>query len=365
VRLAALPRTCLLAAVCLLTTAALRPARAEPPRTVAETSDYKATSLHADVVEFCEKLAKESPLVRLGTLGTSQEGRKLPLVIVADPPVATAAEAQKGKKLVVFAMGNIHAGEVDGKEALLALARDIVTAKDRPLLKDLVLVFAPIFNADGNEKIDKAHRPTQAGPADGVGVRTNAQGFDLNRDFVKLESPEVRALVRFFNEWDPAVFIDCHTTNGSYHRYTMTYEGGGCPAGDQRIVNLVRDGLLPDVGRRLEKETGFRSYFYGNFSADRTRWETVPPTPRYSTHYFGLRNRVGVLSESYTYAPFKDRVRGSYGFVNAIFEYAAQNKEKLAKLLADARDDATRAGKEPKAADKVVLRSKPAPVGRP
>jgi dipeptidyl aminopeptidase/acylaminoacyl peptidase len=333
------------------------PTLAEPPRTVAETSDYKATSRHAEVIDFCERLAKESPLVRLGTLGTSHEGRKLPLVIVADPPVASAAEALRSKKLIVFAMGNIHAGEVDGKEGLLMLARDVATAKERPLLKDLVLVIAPIFNADGNEKISKDNRPEQAGPVDGVGVRTNAQGFDLNRDFVKLESPEVRALVRFFNEWDPAVFIDCHTTDGSFHRYTITYQGGRCPAGDPRIVTEVRDSLLPDVGRRLEKETGYLSYFYGNFSGDRSRWETVPATPRYGTEYVGLRNRLAILCESYTHAPFKDRVLGSRAFVKAICEYAAANKDRLTKLLADAR--------EAKPAEKVVLRSKAAPVGRP
>ncbi len=358
-------RASFLALLCLLVPCLSGSARAEPPRTVAETSDYKATSRHAEVLDFCERLAKESPLVRLGTLGTSQEGRKLPLVIVADPPVASAAEALKGKRLVVFAMGDIHAGEVDGKEALLMLARDVATAKERPLLKDLVLVFAPIVNPDGNEKISKANRPEQAGPANGVGVRANAQGFDLNRDFVKLESPEIRAVVHALDQWDPAVFIDCHTTDGSFHRYTITYQGGRCPAGDPRVAARVRDALLPDVGRRLEKETGYRSYFYGNFSADRSRWETVPPTPRYSTEYVGLRNRIAVLCESYTYASFKDRVLASRAFVKAICEYTAENKDKLAKLLSDARDDTVRAGKEPKPADKVVLRSKPAPVGRP
>src|SRR5713226_3193405 len=152
----------------------------KPLLTVAEKSEYKATSLHADVVEFCERLAKQSPLIRIGELGTSSEGRKLPLLIIADPPVATPEEAAKSKKLVVFVIGNIHAGEVDGKEALLMLARDLATAKERPLLKDLVIVFAPIFNADGNEKMAKTNRPTQAGPEEGVGVRTNAQGLDLN-----------------------------------------------------------------------------------------------------------------------------------------------------------------------------------------
>ena len=325
------------------------PARAEPPRTVAETSDYKATSRHADVLDFCERLAKESPLVRLGTLGTSQEGRKLPLLIVADPPVATPAEAHKSKKLVVFAMGDIHAGEVDGKEALLMLARDLATAKERPLLKDLVLVFAPIFNADGNEKIAKDNRPEQAGPAEGVGMRANAQGFDLNRDFVKLESPEVRALVRFFNQWDPAVFIDCHTTNGSFHRYTITYEGGRCPAGDPRIVAEVRDAA---AARRRHGVWRKRP------ATDRTSTASSRPTapsgrrcrPRRATA--PSTSACAIASPSCpsrtTYAPFKDRVLASRAFVKAICEDAAENKDKLAKLLSrwPRRHDPGRQGAE-------------------
>src|SRR5262249_48643984 len=162
--------------------------------TVAEKTGYQATSRHADVIAFCEQLAKDSPLVRLAELGKSHEGRKLPLVVLADPPVSMPEEAAKSGKLVIFAMGNIHAGEVDGKEALLMLARDLATAKVRPLLKDIVLVLCPIFNADGNEKMAKSNRGHQTGPEE-VGIRANAQGFDLNRDFVKLESPEVRSLV--------------------------------------------------------------------------------------------------------------------------------------------------------------------------
>jgi hypothetical protein len=333
--------------------------------TVAEKSGFRATSRHAEVVAFCESLAKRSPVVRLAELGTSAEGRTLPLVILADPPVATPEEASRSKKLVLFVMANIHAGEVDGKEGVLMLARDLALATDRPLLKDLVLVIAPIFNADGNERIDRTNRTRQAGPAEGVGVRANAQGFDLNRDFVKLESPEVRALVRFLNRWDPAIVVDCHTTNGSYHRYTITYEGGRCPAGDGRVIAFVRDEMLPEVGRRLEKQTGYRSYFYGNFSPDRTRWETVPPTPRYGTHYVGLRNRIAILSESYAYAPYKDRVLASRAFVQAIAEYAAANRARIEQLLANARGETIRAGKDLQESDQVILRQKAAPLGRP
>src|SRR5262245_42939434 len=133
---------------------------AEPPQTVAEKSDYKATSRHADVMDFCQQLAKESKLVRLGELGTSNEGRKLPLVIVADPPVSNAEEAKKSGKLVVFALANIHAGEVDGKEALLMLARDIATAKRAgagspepapALITGVDLVFADVSKLAGDE----------------------------------------------------------------------------------------------------------------------------------------------------------------------------------------------------------------------
>jgi hypothetical protein len=346
---------------CLLLLAGLPGAAADEPRTAAERSDYKLTSSHEEVVAFCQALAKSSPLVRLAELGTSHEGRKLPLVILADPPVASAKDAARSKKLVVFAMANIHAGEVDGKEAVLMLARELAHGKDKALLKELVLVFAPIFNADGNEKLGN-NRRAQAGP-ERVGTRTSAQGLDLNRDFVKLESPEVRALVRFLNEWDPVVVIDCHTTNGSRHRYALTYEGGRCPAGDPRVIEYARDELLPDVTRRLQKATGQRSTFYGNFSADRTLWETVPPTPRYGTHYVGLRNRIAILSESYSYAPFKERVQASQEFVRAICAHTAANAAKVRKLLDEARQATLEAGKAAKGS--VVLQQRAVPLGRP
>jgi hypothetical protein len=315
------------------------------------------------VVDFCERLAKLSPIVRLGELGMSFEGRKLPLLVIADPPVATAEEARRSKRLVVYAQGNIHAGEVDGKEGLMMLARDLATASERPLLKELIVVIAPIFNADGNERMSKTNRPGQAGPVEGMGIRANAQGLDLNRDFVKLECPEVRALVRFCTDWDPAVVIDCHTTNGSFHRYVMTYEGPRVPAGNRKVIELVRDKLLPDVSRRLEQHTGYKSFFYGNFSRDRTRWETVPATPRYGTLYVGLRNRIGILSESYSYAPYRDRIIGSREFVRSIFEYIAANHAEVRRVLDAARDETVlRGGGAKPRADRVPIRQKNVPL---
>jgi dipeptidyl-peptidase-4 len=341
--------------VLLCVFASWREAAAQPLLTVAERSDYKATATHAEVVDYCERLAKLSPLVRLAELGVTHEGRKLPLVILADPPLATPEEAVKSGKLVVFAMGNIHAGEVDGKEALLMVMRDLALAKDRPLLKNLVLLFVPNFNADGGDRMDKKNRTHQNGPPE-VGIRPNAQGFDLNRDYIKLESPEVRALVRFFNRWDPALIIDTHTTNGSYHHYAITYDGPRHPACDAGLVDFTRDTLLPELGKMLPKRNGYLANYYGNFAKGNSLWTTYPAQPRYGTQYIGIRQRIGILCESYVYASYRDRVLASRDFVLSCFEYAAKNKETLRKLLKDAEANS---GKS-----KVALRHKQVPLGK-
>src|SRR5262249_12739355 len=155
------------------------------------TSDYQKTTSYAEVITFCEELAKQSSRVRLSTLGTSNEGRKLPLLTIAEPPIASAADATKSKKLVVLAIANIHAGEVDGKEALLMLSRYLARTQYPSLSDKLTLVVFPIFTAAANEPL-ATPRPEQAGPPL-VGTRENTAGLDLNRDFVKLETPEARS----------------------------------------------------------------------------------------------------------------------------------------------------------------------------
>ncbi|MBI4617401.1 MAG: DPP IV N-terminal domain-containing protein [Planctomycetes bacterium] len=315
---------------------------ATPLRTVAEATDYRATSGYADVVEFCRRLDETSPAVRALSGGTTGEGRDLPLLVLSDPTVGTAAEARKAGKLVVFAFGAIHAGEVCGKEALLALARDIATGPERALLDNLVLLFLPVYNADGNERVRRENRPGQVGPEDGMGIRENATGLDLNRDFTKLEAPETRSLVRLLREWDPAIVVDTHTTNGSRHRYALTYDSPRHPACPDRVLAFARDELLPEVSRRLAGEAGIDTFFYGDFSEDSKRWETYPPLPRYSTHYVGLRNRLAILSEAYAYAPFRERVESTYEFLRQILRFAAANRERIAGLL-DEADEAARA----------------------
>lgn len=356
-----------LVALCVLPTVT-RAADAERLRTVAEKSDYRATARHAEVLDFCAALAEASPLVRRASIGQTVEGRDLPLLIVAEPPVAKPADLRGSRKSVVLLFANIHGGEVDGKEAVLMLARDIALAKERPTLKNIVLLVVPNLNADGNERIGRDNRPGQIGPVDGMGVRENAQGLDLNRDFVKLDSPEIRSLVRLVEQWNPRIIVDCHTTNGSYHRYALTYDTCRNPAADPELIRSVRDEMLPDVTRRVEKLGGWKTFFYGNFAQEHAEWRSYDALPRFSTQYFGLRGHVAILSESYAYASYKDRVGASRDFCRAIVEHEADRLTLLADSPAGTAPEAAAAATAAAAAAKsapigaLALRARPAPI---
>ena len=197
-----------------------------------------------------------------------------------------------------------------------------------------------------------------------MGQRANARGLDLNRDFIKLEAPETRALVKFFNTWKPHLFIDTHTTNGSHHRYMITYEGPKNPAGDPKVINYMRTEFFPKVTSGFEKG-GLDAYYYGNFNRDHTKWTSFPAEGRYGTTYFGLRNRLSVLSEAYAYAPFKDRVLATRDFVRECLSQAAAHKAEIVRLVNEADRAAVRAGQAPRGDDRVAIRSEPRPLANP
>ncbi len=340
------------------------PEQADALKTVAERSEYRATARYDEVAAWCQAFAKTTPLAHLTELGQSSEGRSIPLLIVADPPVKSAAQATRSGKLIVFAIGNIHAGEVCGKEALPMLLREICSSPHPALLKDVILAVAPIYNTDGNERVSKTNRRGQVGPEEGMGQRANARGLDLNRDFVKLEAPETQGLVRFLNQWNPHLFIDTHTTNGSYHRYTITYEGPKNPAGDPEIIRFMRKTFFPEVGAAFEKRTDLKAFYYGNFNREHTNWTTYPAEARYGTTYVGLRNRLSVLSEAYAYAPYKTRVLATRDFVRECLEAAVKHKAEITKLLDLARGRSARATAS-SPGEQVAIRSKVRSAGEP
>ena len=328
------------------------PMRPDDLRTEAERSDFQATARHAQVVALLDRLAEASPLVRRGSLGETSEGREIPWITLADPPVADAAAARASGKLVVFVFANIHAGEVCGKEALPMLAREILQEPDAPwaraLLDELVLVFAPIYNGDGNERFSTGSRPNQDGPAHGQGQRPNAQGLDLNRDSMKLESPEARAMAAFLTAWDPHLVMDLHTTNGSFHRYQLTYAPPLNPSGHAGPIDFVRDTLLPSVSQRLLQRTGRDTFLYGNFTEvdgdPKGAWTTYSSQPRFGAQYHGLRGHMSILSEAYSHASYETRVLATLEFVRECLLFAAQNADAMRALVERGRAETIAAG---------------------
>lgn len=310
-------------------------------QTTAEKSNYESTSTYEDVIQFINSLEQSSDLIRIKTMATSAEGRDVPLMIIADPLPASYKEIKNDNRIVVYLQANIHAGEVEGKEATQILARELINGNlSKEILKNVIVLICPILNPDGNEKFSLKNRTNQVGPINGVGVRHNGQYLDLNRDAMKLETPEIRGVVtEIFNKWDPAISVDCHTTNGSYHEEPVTFTWQMNPNGDRKLINYMRDGMMPSIHRTLWDKYNVENVFYGEF-LDRanidTAWSSYACEPRYLVNYIGVRNRLAILNENYVYADFESRVNGSYHLLLTILEYAAENKDNIKKMLAQA-----------------------------
>jgi hypothetical protein len=289
---------------------------------------------------FIAELQRLSPYLRVETLCTSAEGRDVPLLVIGKPLPALPSSLGNDPRKIVYIQANIHAGEVEGKEATLMLARDILLEAKAPYLDQLILLIAPIFNADGNERISPENRRQQPGPDQGVGVRYNGQNLDLNRDAMKLESPELEGLVKnVLNRWDPLLLVDCHTTDGAYHREVVTYSWAVNPNGNSRLIAYQRDKMMPDIEAILEKKYGTPAVGYGgfrDFKSPEKGWEAMEHEPRYVTNYMGLRNRLSILDENYVHADFKTRVMGNYAFLRAILDYCEANAGEIARLVAEA-----------------------------
>ncbi len=304
------------------------------PQTVAETSGFTATSRYADVTRFIRIMQEQSPHIRVETMCVSPEGREIPLVILGNPVPSSPLDLAYDDRAVVYIQGNIHAGEVEGKEASLMLIRDILQQKKPPYLDKLVVLFSPIFNADGNEPIHPDNRGNQNGPEQGVGLRTNGQNLDLNRDSIKMESPELQGLVQnVLLRWDPVLLVDCHTTNGSYHEEPVTYSWPLNPNGNMAILSYMRDTMIPALQIHLKDKYHTLGVPYGNFRGrDMSGWQTFSHEPRFVTNYVGLRNRLAILIENYSHADFKTRILGNYHYVKSILDYCSAEKKRSGHL---------------------------------
>ncbi len=323
---------------------ASRAVAATLPQTRAERSGYTVTSSHADVLAFLDALGDAQLPFHRGVLGTTTEGREIPFVIASRPLVRTPGEARALARPIVFVQGNIHSGEVEGKEVLQAMVRDLLADPRPNVLDSIVLIAVPNYNADGNERLgpQARQRGSQQGP-ELVGIRPNAQGLNLNRDYIKAEAPETRASLAFVRAWDPHVFVDLHTTNGSFHGYALTYAPSLYP--DTPVGGWTRDALLPELRRRIRDRHQIETFDYGNFGGDdgpddptsieKSGWYSYDHRPRFGTNYFALRNRVSILSEAYSHDPFERRVEATRAFVAELLSLVAERGGEIARLTTE------------------------------
>jgi hypothetical protein len=327
-------------------------------KTRPERTEYRETSRYEDVVAFMNDVAQAAPTkIRLTSFGKTVEGRTLPLAVVG-APAATEEAVRRTGKLRVFIQGNIHGGEVEGKESAQILLRELAEGRHADWLDSMVLLIAPIYNADGNERISPANRSAQNGPIEGSGQRPNAQGYDLNRDHMKLDSPEARSLIRLWTAYDPHVGIDLHTTNGSQHAYFLTYSPPLNPNTSMGITSLLRNEWFPFMTKHVKEKHGWDYFYYGDAAspgggrgrgrgrgadapppqppppppaqpAGPREWRTFEHVPRFNNNYIGLRNRFGILSEAYSYATFPDRIKATSWFLEEMLTWAGRSAGRI------------------------------------
>jgi hypothetical protein len=319
------------------------PAQAQEPGnplTAAERSNYRQTTRYDEVMAFVSEVVDRHPDMRLTSMGTSYEGREIPLVVVGKVADATPEAVKASGKARLYVQGGIHAGEISGKEALLILLRELSAGQHGHWTDSLVLLIDPLYNPDGNERVSPTNRRGQHGPIEGMGQRPNAMGLDLNRDQMKLDAPESRALVGLYSAYDPHLSVDLHTTNGTHHGYHLTYAPPLPPSTPREIDDFLREAWLPEITQRVKEATGWDMYYYGGARPARgdqeAGWYTFSHQPRYVSNYIGLRSRFGILGEAYAYASFEERIGISYWFTREIIEFAYRNATEIQEKAAQA-----------------------------
>jgi hypothetical protein len=307
-----------------------------------EKTNYEKTSTYADVMSFLAAETARSSDIRVMSMGKSLEGKDIPIAVLAHPMVNSAEEAKASGKLIIYIQGNIHAGEVEGKEAVMMQIRSFLTDRSHSLPDNIIILFAPIYNTDSNDKMAFGRRPTQDNSPPEVGIRENSQGLDLNRDGVKMEALETNGLFTIINEWDPQLFVDLHTTNGSWHGWNLTWAPSYHYAGEKGPYDFTMK-MLKDISTVVKQkyDKGFGPYgdYYMNEGWPAKNFYTYNHHPRYLVNQFGLRNRMAILSEAFSHQPFSERISSTYVFVTEIIEYASKHADEIRAINKQAEEN--------------------------
>ncbi|GAB3259688.1 M14 family metallopeptidase [Chitinimonas naiadis] len=287
-------------------------AMALPLSTVAERSGFVETGRYAEVQQLCQDFQRAYPkAVRCLQFGVTPEGRPMLALVASQTGALTAAAARARHLPVLLVQGGIHAGEIDGKDAGFLALREVLEGKAaRDALAKQVLVFVPVFNIDGHERFGRWNRPNQRGPV-AMGWRTTGQNYNLNRDYLKADAPEMQAMLRLVNAWDPLVYVDLHVTDGAKFEHDISLMTEPRQSGDLPL-RAAGQALNTRVLQDLAAQGSLPLDFYPSFVVEddpSSGFVDNVPTPRFSHGYFQLRNRLGMLVETHSWKDYPTRVR--------------------------------------------------------
>ena len=319
--------------------------------TPAEKTCYATTPDYDETMAYLRRVQAAAPeQVKIEPFGKTGEGRELDIVIASRDGVFDPAAIHAAKRPIVLVQNAIHAGEMDGKDACLALLRDMVINKTKSALLDrAVFVFIPMYNADGHERRSPYNRINQNGPAE-MGWRGNGTNLNLNRDYLKADAPETRAFMAMFHHWLPDFFVDDHVTDGADYQYDVTFtidDGPNLPTGTAKWVDDVATSALEkyvDAHGHL----AFPNYITlvnDNDPAQGLGFNDDPP--RFSTGYMVLEGRPGMLVELHMLKDYKTRVTGNYEILAGLMELMNRDADKVIALNAAADREAEALGAHP------------------
>lgn len=315
--------------------------------TVSERSGFQRTGRYDEVIKLCADFQRAYPKeVKCVDFGRTPEGRPMKALIVTRTGAFTAQAAKARALPVVLVQGGIHAGEIDGKDAGFLALREALENRAAPgALDKQVLLFVPVFNVDGHERFGQWNRPNQRGPVE-MGWRTTAQNFNLNRDYVKADSPEMQAMLALVNEWDPLACIDLHVTDGAKFEHDVSIQVEPVHSADPELRKAglaLRTNVLADI----EKQGSMPQPFYMSFAEidnPASGFVDGVADPRFSTGYFPLRNRLAVLVETHSWKDYPTRVRITRNTIVSVLAQVAEHGKAWRKEAFDADARAAKLG---------------------
>lgn len=321
-------------------------AKTDPWITPAEKNDFRTTPFYDEMTAWLKKLVAAAPQLKMISLGKSPESCDIWMVIASGEKQFTPEGLRRSGKPIILAQAGIHPGEIDGKDAGLMLLRDMtVRGTKKELLEHASFLFVPIFNVDGHERSSKFGRVNQRGP-EVMGWRTNAKNLNLNRDYAKIDSPEMEAMIRALNQWQPDLYVDIHVTDGADYQYDITFGFNGAGGHSAAIANWLEKTFTPAVTNDLEK----MGHIPG--STDVAGWidpfdlmkgiKSWLANPRYSNGYGDARHLPAVLVENHSLKPYDQRVLGTYVFLESAIRAVASNAAALHQAIdSDRKANAT------------------------